>query len=187
MSGALTAALGTLTTRLLTLGPVSFQNFSVPERIRHGTRQQLTIHRLPGGDRVIDTLGVDYAPIAWDGLLLGAGAQTQRAQLTAMLASGRPLDLWWGDQVHTVILAQLEFSSQDGSSFADFGPAQIRYHIVCEVLPPPSSGGGEDPWAYGNGQTPSTPSAAKDAGQGAVHKAARATSKPVQPSGLGLA
>jgi hypothetical protein len=54
---------------VLTLGGIVFDDFSTPSAMGAGGKQAMVIHKLPGGSRVIDTLGLDaiyryetYAP-----------------------------------------------------------------------------------------------------------------------------
>jgi hypothetical protein len=41
----------------LTLGGVVFADFEIPDSISSGGEQMLTVHKLPGGNRIIDALG----------------------------------------------------------------------------------------------------------------------------------
>lgn len=51
----------------LVLGPVVFQAFEVPERIRFGGKQRVAVHELFGGGRVVDAVGAEEGPIEWSG------------------------------------------------------------------------------------------------------------------------
>jgi hypothetical protein len=51
----------------LTLGDFTFARYEIPERIPFGGDQQLNVHKLVGGVRVIDALGADPMPIEWSG------------------------------------------------------------------------------------------------------------------------
>ena len=55
----------------LTLGGISFDGFSTPSHMGAGGKQAMVIHKLPGGSRVIDTLGPDDENISWSGEFFG--------------------------------------------------------------------------------------------------------------------
>src|SRR5690242_17085448 len=81
---------------VLVLGPVAFSDFEVPERIRFGGAQRLTVHKLPGGARVIDALGPDDTELGWSGIFAGPDA-TERALLLDQLrvrGAVLPLKSW---------------------------------------------------------------------------------------------
>ena len=61
---------------LLTLGSIVFDGFEVPSRVEFGGEQQLAVHKLIGGARVIDALGRDDAALRWRGVLSGAEASS---------------------------------------------------------------------------------------------------------------
>ena len=42
---------------VLLLGPIAFADFATPDCAPFGGRQQMAVHKLIGGQRVIDTLG----------------------------------------------------------------------------------------------------------------------------------
>lgn len=48
-------------TVILTLGPVLFQDFEVPEKISVGGEHSLVVHKLVGRARVVDAMGRDDA------------------------------------------------------------------------------------------------------------------------------
>lgn len=111
----------------LTLGPVSFSAFEVPEEISFGGRQRLAVHRLAGGGRVVDTLGWDAAPIGWSGIFSGEQASNRARQIEAMCASGRANALIWNVFCKSVVVSR--FSAVFRSDY------WIPYQIECTVLP----------------------------------------------------
>ena len=76
-----------------TLGPITFQAFEVPERISLGGRQRLVVHALPGGGRVVDTMGPEEAPIRWSGMFSGANATERVRMLERLRRAGDVLEL----------------------------------------------------------------------------------------------
>lgn len=110
----------------LLLGPILFQNFEMPERVRWGGRQQLSVHRLPGGVRVIDSLGRDDADIVWTGTFSGADAAVRARTLDLMRAKGGAWPLTWDWFFFTVVIARFD---------ADYTrPNWIPYRITCSVV-----------------------------------------------------
>ena len=111
---------------VLLLGPVLFQDFELPERVRWGGGQRLAVHRLPGGVRVIDAMGRDDAEIMWCGVFSGPDAGLRARSLDLMRADGSPWPLTWDWFFYTVVIARFE---------ADYAKANwIPYRIVCTVV-----------------------------------------------------
>ena len=161
--------LSALTGGIVVLDTMVLLDFEVPERISYGGQQQMTVHKMPGGGRVFDKMGPDPSPIQWQGIFLGFTAALRRTQMDAIRVAGEPVLLAWGDQVLTVMVMSIDF---------DEGFHQIGYRIRCEVVPDVADDSEQDDAAYGDGETPSTPAAAKDAGQADV-SAARTAAKPI--------
>lgn len=110
----------------LLLGPILFQDFELPERVRWGGRQRLAIHRLPGGVRVIDALGRDDADIVWSGAFSGSDAAVRARALDLMRAAGGFWPLTWEWFFYTVVITRFD---------ADYArPNWIPYRITCTVL-----------------------------------------------------
>jgi hypothetical protein len=113
----------------LLLGPVAFQGFEVPERLAFGGGQRLAVHRLPGGDRVIDTLGRDDADLTWSGSFMGSDAADRARLLDALRVAGLPLELTWDSFFYVVIIAKFEAEYRS--------PWWIPYRLTCTVLSDP--------------------------------------------------
>lgn len=109
----------------LTLGPVAFTAFEVPERISFGGTQRLAIHRLAGGGRVVDSLGWDDAPITWSGTFSGNQAGSRARLLETICAAGNPVSLMWDDFCYTVVIARFSADYRFGY--------WIPYRIECAV------------------------------------------------------
>lgn len=107
------------------LGDFVFSGFEVPPFISFGGRQSMTVHHLPGGERVIDLLGPDDRNIDWSGTFLDFFPAQRAQQLDQMRADGAPLPLIWGDFCYTVLI-------QDFS--ADTKYSQVPYRISCLVV-----------------------------------------------------
>jgi hypothetical protein len=110
----------------LQLGPLSFQDFEVPARLRFGGKQRLVVHVLPGGDRVVDVMGADEGPISWSGVFSGPVARERAAILDGLRRAGDPLLLSWSGSSYTVIVEAFEADAVN--------PAWIPYRLsVCVV------------------------------------------------------
>jgi hypothetical protein len=110
----------------LFLGPVAFEDFEVPGRIVFGGRQLVAVHQLPGGARVIDTLGRDDAPLGWTGTFSGASATARALQLDLMRAGGLPWPLAWDVLSYLVVVTEFTASYERTN--------WIPYRIVCSVV-----------------------------------------------------
>jgi hypothetical protein len=112
---------------LLILGPITFTNFSTPERMPFGGRQVIAKHILIGGSRVIDTMGPDDEDIHWEGQFFGAGAYQNCLALDALRAAGNPLPLSYAGQGYSVVIHEFH---------ADIRrlPLWVDYHISCVIV-----------------------------------------------------
>ncbi|QIY81511.1 hypothetical protein [Chromobacterium violaceum] len=70
------------------VGSFEFQGLEVPESISIGAKQQTVVHKLTGGKRIVDVLGVDYDAISWKGWLLGPDAGNRAKALEALRDAG---------------------------------------------------------------------------------------------------
>jgi hypothetical protein len=111
---------------VLILGPITFTNFSPPERMPFGGRQIIAKHILLGGERVIDTMGPDDHDIHWEGQFFGSDAYRNCLALDALRAAGSLLPLSFAGQGYSVVI---------GEFHADIRrlPLWIDYHISCVI------------------------------------------------------
>jgi hypothetical protein len=107
------------------LGPFLFSGFEVPEYIGIGGTQQMTVHKLPGGTRVVDLLGPDERDLDWSGTMIDTLPSLRAAELDMMRAGGQPWPLVWGTNFYTVIVRSFE---------AETHYSLIKYRISCLVL-----------------------------------------------------
>ncbi len=110
----------------LTLGPVCFTGFEVPEQVAFGGAQRLAVHELPGGARVVDAMGRQDAQITWSGAFSGPDAADRARVLDALRVAGLPLPLSWDAFFYTVVIAELraEYST----------PWWIPFRLTCTVV-----------------------------------------------------
>jgi len=110
----------------VTLGPVRFRDFEIPERINFGGLQSLAIHRLPGGARVIDALGRDDAEITFAGIFSGPDATARARALDELRSLGSRLLLTWDEFAFTVVIRVFQ---------AEYRAANwVPFRIGCAVL-----------------------------------------------------
>lgn len=110
----------------LKLGDITFQDFEVPEQIDTGMSQQLVVHKLPGGARVIDDMGQDPEAIEWTGRFRGPQAEKRAKRLEIMAEQGARLSLSWSSYRFQVVIRSFKPSFQQ--------PFEIPYRITCEVV-----------------------------------------------------
>jgi hypothetical protein len=110
----------------LLLGPVLFQDFELPPSIAWGGAQTLTVHKLPGGQRVIDAMGRDDTEISWTGVFSGSDAGLRARAIDLMRADGGLWPLTWETFFYSVVVSRFE---------ADYRrPNWIPYRLTCTVL-----------------------------------------------------
>jgi hypothetical protein len=110
----------------LTLGPVVFQDFEVPEVMPFGGAQMLVVKKLVGGDRVIDAMGRDDAEKTWSGRFRGPLAETRAAALDQLRIAGQQQLLTWSSRRYLVVIERFEARFQQ--------PFEIPYSISCTVI-----------------------------------------------------
>ena len=118
---------------VLTLGGVTFDPFSTPSAMGAGGKQAMVVHKLPGGNRVVDTLGPDEDNIAWSGLYYNDNANAQLQALDGMRAAGAVLELSFAGQFRSVIIDSFRYH------WRRF-PVWAEYEISCLVYQNPSLG-----------------------------------------------
>lgn len=116
----------------VTLGPFTFDDTEVPQKIPYGGQQILAVQKMIGGDRQINTLGLDLQDIKWSGTMRGSDRASRAATLLQMMKSGKTFPLAWGEECHQVVIRSFQPVTQ-----AFF----VTYSIVCCVAPPPKTSG----------------------------------------------
>jgi hypothetical protein len=110
------------------LGGVELQGFEVPSGLRFGGRQNMVVHRLPGGGRIVDVLGPDAADISWSGILAGGDANGRVVTLDTLRCAGAVIPLEWHGFQFPVLIAELNFTFRNAW--------WIPYYIRCVVANP---------------------------------------------------
>jgi hypothetical protein len=117
---------------VLQLGPIQFDAFSTPDVMTAGGRQAMTVHKLPGGARVIDLLGPDPTDIIWRGQFFNNNAMAMALQLDALCKQGNVLPLRFAGTHLNVVIAAFLYSVRRF-------PLWVDYAITCTVVTAPPS------------------------------------------------
>ena len=118
------------------LGPGLLQDFEVPSHILWGGGQRLFVHQMPGGARVIDSLGRNDAPITWRGIFSGSDAILRARAIDLMRSGGGVWPLAWSSFVYSVVISEfiVDYTRNDW----------LPYVITCSVLRDEAEGLVED-------------------------------------------
>ncbi len=112
---------------VLLLGPVAFVDYSTPSHVPFGGEQALVVHKLPGGSRVIDTLGPNDMDISWHGRFFGSDAYATALLLDSLRRAGQPLPLSFAGQAYTVVI-------QEFTADIERLPVDVLYRINCVTV-----------------------------------------------------
>lgn len=122
-----------MSTDVLTLGGFAFTDYSTPTVMMGGGKQRMIVHKLPGGARVIDTLGPDDDEIRWQGQFFSDTAYEDALLLDSMRSAGGVLPLTWGGQYRSVIISSFIYRVRRL-------PVWVEYEICCTVATNPMQG-----------------------------------------------
>jgi hypothetical protein len=113
----------------LVLGPVQFHGFEIPDRIGFGGQQRLAVHDMPGGQRVIDTLGPTPTDIAWSGIFTGPDATLRARTLDALRVQAAVLSLSWDVFFYSVIIGNFQASYHNSA----WVPYDLRVSVLIDA------------------------------------------------------
>ena len=82
------APLVTASNQLFSIGNVAFIQDEAPEELAISSSQNLAVHDLIGGNRVIQALGTVWKPLKFEGVFWGANAEYRSRLLARMKAEG---------------------------------------------------------------------------------------------------
>src|SRR5215472_10667829 len=111
----------------LSIGGITFDGFSTPDLMPGGGKQMLTVHKLPGGARVIDTLGRDDNDIVWRGTFFSSDALNKAFALDALRMQGAQLPLVYAGRAVPVVIQSFLWSIRRF-------PMWVEYSIACVVV-----------------------------------------------------
>ena len=105
------------------VGPVGLKDFEVPNAVSFGGQQRVSVHRLFGGSRVVQSLGAESNTICFEGAFTGADADARFRTVDSLRLSGEPVWLSWGNFRHAVIVQMLHAQYRS--------PWCIQFRINC--------------------------------------------------------
>lgn len=112
----------------LTLGDFVFQDQEIPENLSLGFAQMLAVHTLIGGKRVIQTLGIDYDPVTWTGVIRSTASQKadQRSRLLLrMMSEGAVVRLSYETLAFDVVVNKYQANI--------ISSIKVEYSITIEI------------------------------------------------------
>ncbi|MCE2574386.1 hypothetical protein [Komagataeibacter sp. FNDCR2] len=112
----------------ITIGPLTLSGLEVPQVIRDGGTQQVAVHRLPGGNRIIDAVGNDPDRLELSGTFVGPTAITRARMLRQMRIAGLPVMFTGAGLSLTVRIVQYSYDYQQKG-------VVIPYRLVLEQPP----------------------------------------------------
>ena len=115
-----------MATDFLVLGGIVFDDWSTPDRMPFGGAQITAVHKLPGGARVVDTLGPDEMDIQFTGVMYAGNAVGVAESLDALRLTGAQVPLMFAGRFYMVIVARTKV---DIRRF----PQLATYHVTCLV------------------------------------------------------
>lgn len=111
---------------ILTLDDFEFVDTEIPESIAFGGHQNLVLHDLVGGVRIVDSMGAFSEALTWSGLFRGPQALARARILDSMRMAGKKLTLTWSEFRYQVVIK--EFKGTFERTY------QIPYNITLEVV-----------------------------------------------------
>jgi hypothetical protein len=119
----------------LILAGIVFENFDYapPTKMPFGGQQAMIVHKLPGGSRVIDTLGPDEDDIHWNGFFFTPNALYNCQRLDALRAAGQVVTLTYAGMSRQVVVKHFKAEIRRY-------PNWVEYDIGCVVSVNPALG-----------------------------------------------
>lgn len=108
---------------------IKLENAESPDMLGFGGDQQMTVHRLLGGQRAVDLMGHDDRDISIKGFLEGSGAMDKAGALDTMRRDGGMRTLTWADERRQVVVKHFECDYQHSGFW-------LPYVLTMLVIPP---------------------------------------------------
>ena len=108
------------------LGTVALQGFEVPDSAPWGGAQALTVHKLIGGARIIDAMGVDDRAISLKGTFLSPDADARALQIDKLRKAGQSVPFSYANHVYLVVIKEFLPAFER--------PDRVPYTLTLEVL-----------------------------------------------------
>ena len=110
----------------LTMGPFTFENLELPEKIYLKTRQRLFVHHLGSGGSVTDSLGTDYQSLRFKGTFTGPHAVSRAHTIEQLRMQGMPLLFRWDSVILKVNIQEFLLTYKSSQ--------WIDYRLACLVV-----------------------------------------------------
>lgn len=110
----------------LVLGGVSFSGFEIPNQVNFGGTQNVVVHDLLGGGRVLDAMGSKPTQIKWQGRFRGPNSIGRALAIDEMRISGAQVDLAWLNLYRTVVIQSFSAQTEKVN--------EVPYDITVEVV-----------------------------------------------------
>lgn len=117
-----------------TLGGILFGPWETPSKISLPSGQKINKHVMIGGQRQIDAMGPDPAPLSWTGRARGQNAASDMQSVKAMCDAGAQVTLEWNEYTYTVVIEKFDPQYKT--------PIEWEYSITVEIVDDPSAGMG---------------------------------------------
>ncbi|WP_019091759.1 hypothetical protein [Komagataeibacter europaeus] len=115
----------------VTIGSLTLTGMEVPNLIRDGGTQQVAVHKLPGGGKIIDAVGNDPDRLELSGTFVGPTAYERALLLKSMRVAGQPVQFTGAGLSLLVKIVQYSYDFQQKGIV-------IPYRLVLEQ--PPQTG-----------------------------------------------
>ncbi|MBR0560333.1 hypothetical protein [Neokomagataea anthophila] len=102
------------------LGDVVLTGIEVPDYLQVGGRQMMVIHRLPGGQRIIDALGNDPGRLELRGRFLGGGAQARAQSIERMRNVGKAISFSAAGLSLSVFISEFSYRYEDKGALCTY-------------------------------------------------------------------
>lgn len=117
---------------VLALGPVLFDQWSTPETLPLGGKHQMKLHKMPGGNRRADMMGLDDRDRQFAGIHMGSTALADAQLLDALRIAGQPLPYSNGAEARTVVIADFTWDVEKFNV--------IHFNLTLTPIDNPTSG-----------------------------------------------
>nr|WP_294915952.1 hypothetical protein [uncultured Neokomagataea sp.] len=102
------------------LGDLILTGIEAPDHLQVGGRQMMVIHRLPGGQRVIDALGNDPGRLELRGRFLGGDAQGRAQSLERMRNAGKAISFSAAGLSLSVLISEFSYCYEDKGALCTY-------------------------------------------------------------------
>ena len=113
------------------IGPITLNDFEIPQSVTFGGRYRLAVHKSAYGTRVIESLGPDENDIQFQGIFSGPTAEDRARALNELRLSGNPIWLSWNSFQYKVVISRFNLTYRN--------PSWILYKATCVIVHQPAA------------------------------------------------